>query len=449
MRHPLLLGLVLALSAWSSAPATEPAAGLTLHRDLPREPLMVLGVWLDDPTRDLDPLLLFGGPFVGMTTGGATTGAERSDADRLGAARAELLSSIGSEIVMSLDVRSIDEATLAFRISPARGLSVLLARVGFVTSVRDPVRLDHALRQVSAALGGDSALADGLTRVGLPFSSATPEAAGKAAAANQVDLFYKIQGGRLTLGFSREWVTETLAPRPEGQRLIDGEDWRAVFADLDDKPRDLVYINLPKLHKQIQSSELAQVLFRSNPDLRAVSERFFTPEGMSLGVGSTSVRSAGGIRTRNFGPTWMSGAGMSTGALVALAAPQIVLSIDRGRARRSAIDVQAIARACDNFSSKARSYPGPTAGWVPVERIALQLEPVYISQLPRTDAWANPILYWSNGGSYRVLSTGKDGRMDQDWSSVHEPAPPAGIEGDIVFGDTGPIAAPSDLPAPK
>jgi len=450
MRSSVLVTAIVLLACGLLVPAAAEDAApprLTLHRDLPRDPLMVLGLWLEDPARDLESVLLLGGPIAGPGVLGApVVPPAGAPPGPFAAIRAEVLASLGSEVVLWIDVRSIDDATLAFRVSPASGLASLLGQVGVVARVRDAGRLDRALRQFATGLGGKVEVTEGLVRLGVPLPAPAPESGAPApAAAAEVDLFYRIREGRAALGFAREWVEAALAPRSEGQRLVDGEDWRAVFSELDPDPSDLVYINLPRLMRKVEASQLAQLLLRANPDVRAVADRFLTPEGLRMGVGSTSVRTGRGVRTRNFGPSWMSGTALSTGSLVALAAPQVALSIDRGRARRTALDVEAIAQACDRFSSTARAYPGPTEGFVPIERIAVQLEPVYIAELPRTDAWRNPILYWSDGGSYRVISTGRDGRMDQDWSAVVDPAPPGGPEGDIVFGDGRQIAAPEGL----
>ena len=97
---------------------------------------------------------------------------------------------------------------------------------------------------------------------------------------------------------------------------------------------------------------------------------------------------------------------------------------------------------CEGYWDDSRSYPGPTPGWVPVETIAAFLEPVYIAQLPLTDGWENPILYWSDGRSYRILSMGRDGRIDRDWTRTVEPLASIGHDADIVFGDGGLLAWP-------
>jgi hypothetical protein len=120
-------------------------------------------------------------------------------------------------------------------------------------------------------------------------------------------------------------------------------------------------------------------------------------------------------------------------------------SLDRGKTRRTLSDIEAIAEACEGFSVDSRAYPGPTDGWVPVEKIATYLEPVYIARMPRFDGWENPILYWSDGGTYRIISTGRDGLMDRDWTAPVERHVDAGGASDIVFGDGRLLAGPAAL----
>jgi hypothetical protein len=161
----------------------------------------------------------------------------------------------------------------------------------------------------------------------------------------------------------------------------------------------------------------------------------FTEERMGTGLGSTSVAMASGVRTTHYGPEWSSGGAVATSLLAAVAIPGFMRSADRGRSQETVAQLRAIAQACEQFSDDAAVYPGPTEGWVPVEKIAVYLEPVYIATLPRTDGWRNPILYWSDGGTYRIISTGKDGKMERDWSGRVEPRTAPDADGDIVFAD--------------
>jgi hypothetical protein len=117
-----------------------------------------------------------------------------------------------------------------------------------------------------------------------------------------------------------------------------------------------------------------------------------------------------------------------------MAVPALVASRRDGAGDSTAERIEILAAACEGFSSDTKTYP-PATGWVPVERIAPYLEPLYGSGLPRLDTWENPILYWTDGGSYRILSTGEDGRMDRDWVAVSTPGDPAATGEDIAYGD--------------
>jgi hypothetical protein len=278
-------------------------------------------------------------------------------------------------------------------------------------------------------LGGEVSEANGLVRVDLPL----PPAAGEEQQ-RWLPVYYRSKAHRLVLGFTPDWVQRGFVQRPEGERLVDGADFMRVFHALDANPSDLTYVNLPKLRAYVAESAVAGAVLAQNESVREIVERFFNEEVMGVGLGSTSVVLESGVRTTYFGPHWLSGAAVS-GALVATAAvPSLLASVDHGRTERTVTDVEAIGLACEGFSSDSRRYP-TTEGWVPVERIATYLEPVYIASLPRTDGWEHPLLYWSDGSTYRVVSTGRDGQMDRDWSVGEGTQALGELDGDIVFGD--------------
>ena len=129
------------------------------------------------------------------------------------------------------------------------------------------------------------------------------------------------------------------------------------------------------------------------------------------------------------------------GLLAAMAVPALMLTRDDEKGTQTSRQIELLATACEAFAGDTQTYP-PAEGWVPVERITPYLEPLYGSALPRIDVWENPFLYWSDGRSFRILSTGEDGEMDRDWSGVEAPRPPAETGGDIVYGDGQFLATP-------
>jgi len=423
----LAASLALILTAATTAPAGSKHRGLQLHKSLPKDPLLVLAVSVDDPANELDSLLRMFEQFQDQADGSPVP------IDDIGGALSGLLprgllDSIGPEIVISVDLPPIDETLVAVQASGAETFDVLLREVGFLTEVKDAKRLDASLRLMLSAFGAKLVEHEGLVHANLPVEGLPTEAA--------VNVFYRIRKGRMALGFSEAWVEATIDGRQAGERLTDGEDFARVFSQLDAKPSDLTYINLPRIREYVTGSQIVRGLAETNAEVRLLVERFFTPETMGVGLGATSVTMDRGVRTTNFGPPWMSGAVMSSGTLVAMAMPTLMSAVDEGRAQRTLDDIEAIARACEGFSEDSATYPGPTEGWVTVDTLSAYLEPVYIGTLPRHDAWQNPLLYWSDGGSYRIISTGKDGRMERDWSAIigidgTEPA----LAGDIVYGD--------------
>ena len=51
------------------------------------------------------------------------------------------------------------------------------------------------------------------------------------------------------------------------------------------------------------------------------------------------------------------------------------------------------------------------------------------------DGWGNPIWIWIDGESYRVVSAGRDGTIDQDWTVTPGAGASDSLDSDIVFGD--------------
>ena len=54
---------------------------------------------------------------------------------------------------------------------------------------------------------------------------------------------------------------------------------------------------------------------------------------------------------------------------------------------------------------------------------------------PQLDGWGNPLMYWSDGESYRFVSPGKGGGKDRAWLGTVEAGPTGSFAADIVFVD--------------
>ena len=424
-------------------------AGLRLYRNLPKDPVLAVAVSVDDLAQKLDGFMEMLGKYAPEgAESGLAQGLVRLETKLGFTVNDGILAHIGPEITLALDLPPIDQALVAFQDAGGNPLGTLIGKSGLLAEVRNGEELDRALRLLADRLGGEASAERGLVRVVVPMSFGNLQPSGAAPGSTGLTAYYAVRGGRLALGFSREWVEASLGDRPRDERLESGTDYRTVFSHLDGRPTSLIYVNLPKIRELIDRSQIVKAVLGSNPESAALLESILTTGVMGVGLGSTSVAVDGGVKTTNFGPSWMSGAAMSGGLLAAMAVPNMLSAADQGKANRTLGHIRSIAVACEGFSRDADGYPGPTDGWVPVEKIATFLEPMYISKLPRRDGWHNPILYWSDGSSYRILSTGKDGQIDQDWTGVDDPVTAsAKLEGDIVYGDGRLLVVPSRLSA--
>jgi len=63
------------------------------------------------------------------------------------------------------------------------------------------------------------------------------------------------------------------------------------------------------------------------------------------------------------------------------------------------------------------------------------VQPIYVRELPTLDAWGQPLMLWSDGENYRVVSMGADGTFDAEWSGEVAAGRTRNENDDIVFAD--------------
>ena len=207
-----------------------------------------------------------------------------------------------------------------------------------------------------------------------------------------------------------------------------------IGRDLDDAPNQLVYFNLPKLHNAIENSNLVKMYTGAEPELKKLLDAFMTEEYLGVGWATASTELEEGTRSTAFGPHKLSGPLFVSGIVAAIAIPNLLNAIDRGKQKRTMADIHTIGVAMESYAIDTNRYP-ETDGWVEVDAIASELEPVYIRTLPRVDGWGRTIYVWSDGQRYVFASFGKDGDAERDWSVPVEPRGTSTFNGDIVFSD--------------
>ena len=97
------------------------------------------------------------------------------------------------------------------------------------------------------------------------------------------------------------------------------------------------------------------------------------------------------------------------GIIAAIAIPNLLNAIDRGKQKRTMADLRSIGTAVESYAVDTNFYPIATSMAV-MSGTGLVIEPIYIKLAPTSDGWKGNIFYGSNttGSDYTISSYGKD-----------------------------------------
>ncbi len=97
------------------------------------------------------------------------------------------------------------------------------------------------------------------------------------------------------------------------------------------------------------------------------------------------------------------------GIIAAIAIPNLLNAIDRGKQKRTMADLRSLGTAVESYAVDNNFYP-IAASMAVVSGTGLVIEPIYIKLAPTADGWRGSIYYGSNatGSDYTVVSYGKD-----------------------------------------
>ena len=93
------------------------------------------------------------------------------------------------------------------------------------------------------------------------------------------------------------------------------------------------------------------------------------------------------------------------GIIAAIAIPNLLNAIDRGKQKRTMADLRSVGTAVESYSIDNNVYPIATA----MSTLETFIEPVYIRTAPLTDGWTRTFLVAATIGEYTICSGGKDG----------------------------------------
>lgn len=93
------------------------------------------------------------------------------------------------------------------------------------------------------------------------------------------------------------------------------------------------------------------------------------------------------------------------GIIAAIAIPNLLNAIDRGKQKRTMADMRSIGTAVESYAVDNNFYPRNQSS-VPTANLA----PIYIKTIPATDGWNNAWVFASSatGSQYTITSYTKD-----------------------------------------
>jgi type II secretion system protein G len=117
------------------------------------------------------------------------------------------------------------------------------------------------------------------------------------------------------------------------------------------------------------------------------------------------------------------------GIIAAIAIPNLVNAIHRGRQKRTMADIRTIATSIMAYNTDFQYLPKGTGAFESTTALNAYITPTYIQTNPTLDGWGNPLYVAidSNGSSYTIYSCGKGG-VPGSWVN----APTTDLTADIV-----------------
>jgi general secretion pathway protein G len=94
------------------------------------------------------------------------------------------------------------------------------------------------------------------------------------------------------------------------------------------------------------------------------------------------------------------------GIIAAIAIPNLLNAIDRGKQKRTMADLRSIGTAIEEYSIDNNVYPNGRADMTTLQS---DIEPLYIRTAPEDDGWGRAFVVSTATTNYTVCSGGKDG----------------------------------------
>ena len=120
------------------------------------------------------------------------------------------------------------------------------------------------------------------------------------------------------------------------------------------------------------------------------------------------------------------------GIIAAIAIPNLLNAINRGRQKRTMADIRTIATAVESYLVDMNAYPKVADSVTLAVSLAPYLEPTYIRKIPVNDGWNAPYLWGgsvASGNAYTIWS----GTRDKNTTMTYVAGTTSDFNADIVF----------------
>ena len=118
------------------------------------------------------------------------------------------------------------------------------------------------------------------------------------------------------------------------------------------------------------------------------------------------------------------------GIIAAIAIPNLLNAIQRGKQKRTMGDMRTVATANESYSIDNNQYYASAAA--DVTSISTGMEPTYVKKIPSNDGWTNAFKYVASVSDYTIQSYGKD-RASGGGGSVAANGGSTDFNADILF----------------
>ena len=124
------------------------------------------------------------------------------------------------------------------------------------------------------------------------------------------------------------------------------------------------------------------------------------------------------------------------GIIAAIAIPNLLNAINRGRQKRSMADIRTVGTAVEAYAVDMAFYP--TWGGGPViagSTLVGNLEPTYVKTIPREDGWRTPFYASSQSRFYTLGSAARDKVIDDVNLIAYTAGITSDMDCDIVYSN--------------